>query len=83
MPLIFKREPSNPYDADAVGVWIKARALLFFTSDVQIGYLTAHLAKEMARYIDKGGHLVGHITEVTGGTHDKPTLGVNILVTKN
>jgi single-stranded-DNA-specific exonuclease len=82
MPLILKREPSNPYDANAVAVWIKARALIFFTAEVQIGYLNEELAEEMARHIDRGGKLTGSITEVTGGTYEKPTRGVNILLTK-
>jgi len=82
MDLILKREPDNPYDNNAVGVWIKSRALIVFTSEVQIGYLNAEVAEEIADYIDNGGTVVGKITEVTGGTHGKPTFGVNILLTK-
>jgi hypothetical protein len=36
------------------------------------------VAEEIARYMDKGGSVSGTITEVTGGTGKKPTLGVNI-----
>jgi len=82
MPLIFKREPANSHDANAIAIWIKARAFIFFTSEVQIGYLNADLAAEMARHIDHGGRLTGTVTEVTGGRGSKPTLGVNILLTK-
>jgi single-stranded-DNA-specific exonuclease len=82
MSLIFRREPSNPYDPNAVAIFIKARALMFFTSEVQIGYLNADLAAEMSRHIDNGGGLIGRITEVTGGAGNKRTLGVNIVVTK-
>jgi hypothetical protein len=82
MSIFFRREPENAYDPNAVGVRITARALFIFSSDVQIGYLNEDLAQEMARYIDKGGKLVGSITEVTGGSDGKPTLGVNILLTK-
>ncbi len=70
MQLILKREPQNPYDKNAVAVWILARAFIFFTSEVQIGYLNAEVAEEIARYIDKGG------------SDEKRTLGVNILLTK-
>jgi hypothetical protein len=31
--------------------------------------------------IDEGGVIDARITEVTGGTEDKPTLGVNIELT--
>ena len=78
--LIFKREPNNRYDPDAVGVWILARAFLFFTAEVQIGYLKADLSSEMARHIDRGGTLLGEITEVTGT--NRQSRGVNILLTK-
>jgi hypothetical protein len=81
-PLIFKREPNNPYDKDAVAAWIEARAFFFFTSEVQIGYLNAELAQEISRHLAKGGGLHGEVSEVTGGTRDKPTLGVNVLLTK-
>lgn len=76
------REPNNEYDKNAVGVWIKARSLIFFTADVQIGYLNADIAPEVARHMDKGGKMLCEITEVTGGTRGKSTLGVNILLTK-
>jgi hypothetical protein len=76
------REPDNPYDTNAVGVWIKARSLIIFTADVQIGYLKADVAPEIARYMDKGGKVSCQITEVTGGNRGKSSLGVNILLTK-
>jgi len=84
MPIMLRREPNNPYDSNAVGVWILARALWVFTDDVQIGYLPAgHVAEEIARHMDRGGTVTGEIVNITGGTHDKPTLGVNILLNKS
>jgi len=80
MTIILKREPNNPYDNNAVGIWIKRRTII--NSEVQIGYLNAEVAEEIADYIDKGGTVVGKIVEVTGGTREKPTFGVNILLTK-
>ena len=81
VPLILKREPDNPHDANAVAVSIKARTLIVFSAEVQIGYLNADVASEIAPYIDSGGTVRAEITEVTGGTDEKPTLGVNILLT--
>lgn len=82
-PLILKREPDNVYDKNAIGVWIKATAFFFFTSEVQIGFISAELAGELARHIDNGGYVSGHILNVTGGTENKTSLGVNIQLTKN
>ncbi|MCC8538060.1 HIRAN domain-containing protein [Xanthomonas axonopodis pv. poinsettiicola] len=39
MPVMLKREPKNPYDSNAVAVFITARVLIFFSAPVQIGYL--------------------------------------------
>lgn len=73
--IILKREPDNPYDSNAVAVWVKGNVL---ASEVQIGYLKAEVAEEIADYMDGGGVVEAQITEVTGGTRDKPTFGVNI-----
>jgi hypothetical protein len=82
MEIILRREPHNRYDSNAVAVWVKRSVLIIFTSEIQIGYLNAQVAEEIAEYIDDGGMVVGQITEVTGGTRDKRTFGVNILLTK-
>lgn len=82
MAVTLVREPNNAYDKNAVAVWIKIRSLIFFTANVQIGYLKAEVAEEIARYIDKGDHVSCQITEVTGGGRGKSSLGVNILITK-
>ena len=82
MPATFQREPKNPYDSNAVAVFIKARALIFFSAPVQIGYLSAGLSPEISRHMDKGGHVSAIVSGVTGGTGKKRTLGVNLQITK-
>jgi hypothetical protein len=82
MALILKREPDNPYDSNAVAVWINAKTFFFFSSEVQIGYLNSDIAGEIARHIDGGGIVKAKITEITGGTEKKKSLGVNILIDK-
>lgn len=82
MRIHLRPEPDNPHDKNAVGCWITARAFIFFTADVQIGYLPAEHAGEIARYFAAGGHVDCVVTSVTGGTRDKPTLGVNIEIRK-
>ena len=76
-----KREPKNPYDANAVGVWVMARVLVFITAEMQIGYLNKDVAREVAPHMDAGGKVTAKISEVTGGTQGKSTLGVNIALT--
>ena len=82
MPLIFRREPDNPYDKNAIGVWIKTRVFFFFTKEIQMGYLNLDVAKELSKLMDRGGSVSGYISEVTGGTRDKENLGVNIFIRK-
>jgi hypothetical protein len=82
MPLTLIREPNNQYDRNAIGVWITARVLIFFTGRAQIGYLNATIAAELARFLDSGKTVHCKITEITGGTLGKKNLGVNILITK-
>ena len=75
-------EPDNPHDKNAVGCWIRARAFIFFSADVQIGYLPADVCGEIARHLAKGGKADCDVAEVTGGTRGKSTLGVNIQIRK-
>lgn len=83
MPLILKREPENPHDPNAIGVWIKARVLFVFTDVVQIGYLDARTAGELTRHLDRSGKVSAVITDVTGGLAGKRTRGVTIQITKH
>jgi hypothetical protein len=82
MPLILKREPDNPADSNAISVWIKAR-FLGFDGEVQIGYLSREVAEELAPVIDGGGEVAAKISDVTGGTNEKATRGVNIQIEKS
>ncbi|MEA5126243.1 HIRAN domain-containing protein [Xanthomonas floridensis] len=82
MPVVLHREPANPYDANAVAVFITARVLIFFSASVQIGYLPADLAPEIARHLDQGGKVTAVVSKITGGSESKRSLGVNLRITK-
>jgi len=82
MNLILRREPDNPHDSNAVAVLIKAKAFIFFSSEVQIGYLNSTVAKEISRHMDSGEYVNAVITEITGGGKGKKSFGVNILIDK-
>ncbi|MCS3748418.1 hypothetical protein FHY18_004055 [Xanthomonas arboricola] len=82
MPVVLRREPANPYGANAVAVFITARVLIFFSASVQIGYPPADLAAEMARHLDHGGEVTAVVSKITGGSESERSLGVNLRITK-
>lgn len=69
--LTLRREPRNPFDLNAIQVWHRAG---------QVGFLNADLAAELAPDMDAGAEFTAEVEEVTGGTRDKPHLGLNIVI---
>jgi hypothetical protein len=65
--LLLIREP-NQFSHNNIGVYIA----------YQIGFVNPELAESLAPFIDEGGAVNASITDITGGTEDKPTLGVNV-----
>jgi hypothetical protein len=70
--LTLRREPDNPQDANAV-------AVVRGNGD-QVGYLSAGVAEQIAPLLDAGAPITAVVSEVTGGTPDRPTYGVNIRI---
>ncbi|MFY3978788.1 HIRAN domain-containing protein [Achromobacter xylosoxidans] len=55
MEVQLRREPSNPYDSNAISVWMPVPRFLFWgTKHVQIGYIKSRRAKSLAPVMDKG-----------------------------
>jgi len=77
MPVVLIREPYNQYGDQTVGVWLNK---LVNKRIMQIGYIKSEIAEEIADQIDRGLVVLAEIEEVTGGTKDKPTFGVNLIV---
>ena len=71
-PLRFQCEPDNPVDPKPVAI-LRANG-------EQVGYLEARTASELHREIASGELIPCYITDLTGGTRDKPTRGVNIYI---
>ena len=70
--LQLKPEPDNPYDHNAIGVWIPAG---------QIGYIASgRLADDLSTHMKRGTAVSASIDEVTGGKRDQPMCGVNIAI---
>ena len=75
--LILKRELDNPYDPNAIGLWIRVGPEMH-----QIGYVSKNANRNLAIHIDRGAVATATITELTDGTSEKPTIGVNIEITE-
>ncbi len=69
-PLFLLREP-NQYSHNNIGVYVA----------FQIGYVNPELADELAPLLDEGVPIEAQITEITGGSQDKPTRGINVSFT--
>ena len=70
--IVLRREPTNPYDRNAI--------LVERLNGEQIGYINRYLAAELAYNFDAdGGSARGYVTAVTGGGYDGYSLGVNIV----
>jgi hypothetical protein len=71
-PLVLRREPDNAQDKNAVAV--------FRENGDQVGYLSASVAERLAPLLDADAPFTAVVSEVTGGTEDRPTYGVNIRI---
>ena len=69
-PLLLLREP-NQYSYNTIGVYVA----------YQVGHVNPELADILAPLMDQGGVVRAQVTEITGGTEDKPTRGVNVSFT--
>lgn len=78
--LDLKREPENPYDPNAIAVYLRVRKwyTLFREVPMQIGYVKRNRAEMLSKRIDEGGRIVSaHIVSMhTGQKH--PRVSINI-----
>ena len=68
------READNPHDASAVA--------MRRSDGTRVGYLKRRMAAAIAPEMDRGARYRAQVTDVTGGTAEAPTLGVNVVVTR-
>ena len=68
--LVLMRAP-NQYSPNNLDVYVA----------YQVGYVNPELADLLAPILDEGGVVRAQITEITGGSEDKPTRGVNVSFT--
>ena len=68
--LLLMRAP-NQYSQNNLDVYVA----------YQVGHVNPELAELLAPVLNEGGYVRAHITEITGGSDDKPTRGVNVSFT--
>lgn len=75
--IYFELEPKNPYDANAIKIYIFTKGFLgLFETKRQLGYVTSYLAESLAKYLHENGKVDAKVIEVTG----KYPHGVNIEI---
>ena len=81
--VLMAAEPNNPHADHAVAIYVLKRGWFGRVKRHQIGYLSDNsgAAQEVFDHAMGGGDATAEISDVTGGTRDKPTLGVNIKFT--
>lgn len=72
-PLAMRRQPENPYDANAIA--------LFEHRGAQVGFLNRRLAQALAPALDAGVAYDVEVTDVTGGV-DARSWGVNVRISR-
>ena len=72
--ILLRREPTNPYDENAI--------LVERLNREQIGYINRFLAADLADIFDTHcGPVKGYVRYLTGGTHGRYSLGAQISFT--
>ena len=69
----------NPHDPNAVALWLEVKKFLK-AERYHLGYVPASRAKYLAPKLRAGVKVSVTVTDVTGGTKEKPTRGVNVVI---
>ncbi|MEA1081969.1 HIRAN domain-containing protein [Marinobacter qingdaonensis] len=58
--IVLSPEPNNPYDPNAIAVYLKVRGWysLFMKVEVQIGYIKKRLAASLTKRLAEGGQIL-------------------------
>jgi len=78
-PLIFQQDPNNPFSVYATKVLWESPGFLGRKIQ-QIGYAPEYMAERIVSSVWTDMAVEGVILEVTGGTREKPTRGLNFAV---
>lgn len=75
--LVFKRDKANQYDQNAIAVYCRRSVMFFFSDDIQIGFITAERAKDLAPLMDSGKEFHGVVGYIKIDV-EEPSLRVGI-----
>lgn len=78
--LIARLEPNNPVNPNAVAIWFEKKGVLFGKTQYHLGYLSDDRAEQLAPILKKGIAVKVDVLGVTGGTKEKTSYGVNIVI---
>lgn len=82
MPAKLKREPNNQHDENAIAVWVTAKLVFgLIKEDIQVGYLPAEIAEDLAPHVDSGGTICAVVTETE--PFDEDMIGVRLNITRS
>jgi hypothetical protein len=70
------REIDNPFDANATSAWISVKG-----KAQRVGYVSTELVNDRTDLFKVGRDATMIVLDVTGGTRDKPSIGVNVQIT--
>ncbi len=70
--LIARREPDNPYDPNAIAIYV----IKHNGTERSIGYINRGLAQQLSPHIDAGKDLIIHDYFLTGSASDGMNMGV-------
>ena len=75
------REPSNPYDRNAIAVYLPVRAwfTLFLKANVHIGYIKKDRAEFFARRVQQGGQILSASVRSIYLDRDHPRVTLTVL----
>ncbi len=74
--LVPHHEPDNPHSNTAVGLWYQEGDQWY-----HVGYLSDERAAPLLPLLKDHQPVKIHVTRVTGGTKNKPTRGLTLLIT--
>lgn len=81
MPVELRREPDNPYDENAVAVYllVKRWYTLFRPVAIQIGYLKRARAASLSRKLDEGSRVVEATVVSTYKADKHPRVSIQVV----
>lgn len=74
-------EPDNQYSKNALALFVHAKIGIFNKKKpYRVGYIKNDLADRFSKELDTGNRIFVDVTDITGGTKEHKTRGVNIKI---